>query len=89
MIPILVLKTENKVIYNTSNLNCKTFFEEFSYTLQFITARGQSESASQTSIRAWATSTHAHFSQYLVPETIIGYAYLRGGGGGWSQLPEY
>ena len=30
MIPILVLKTENKVIYNKSNLNCKTFFEEFS-----------------------------------------------------------
>ena len=30
MIPILVLKTENKVIYNQSNLNCKTFFEEFS-----------------------------------------------------------
>ena len=29
MIPILVLKTENKVIYNKSNLNCKTFFEEF------------------------------------------------------------
>ena len=28
MIPILVLKTENKVIYNQSNLNCKTFFEE-------------------------------------------------------------
>ena len=25
MIPILVLKTENKVIYNKSNLNCKTF----------------------------------------------------------------
>ena len=31
MIPILVLKTENKVIYNKSNLNCKTFFEEFIY----------------------------------------------------------
>ena len=30
MIPILVQKTENKVIYNKSNLNCKTFFEEFS-----------------------------------------------------------
>ena len=30
MIPILVLKSENKVIYNKSNLNCKTFFEEFS-----------------------------------------------------------
>ena len=30
MIPILVLKTENKVIYNKSNLNCKTVFEEFS-----------------------------------------------------------
>ena len=29
MIPILVLKTEHKVIYNKSNLNCKTFFEEF------------------------------------------------------------
>ena len=29
MIPILVLKTANKVIYNKSNLNCKTFFEEF------------------------------------------------------------
>ena len=29
MIPILVLKTENNVIYNKSNLNCKTFFEEF------------------------------------------------------------
>ena len=29
MIPILVLKTDNKVIYNKSNLNCKTFFEEF------------------------------------------------------------
>ena len=29
MIQILVLKTENKVIYNKSNLNCKTFFEEF------------------------------------------------------------
>ena len=29
MIPILVLKTKNKVIYNKSNLNCKTFFEEF------------------------------------------------------------
>ena len=29
MIPILVLKTENKVIYNQSNLNCKTFFEEY------------------------------------------------------------
>ena len=29
MIPILVLKTENKVIYHKSNLNCKTFFEEF------------------------------------------------------------
>ena len=29
MIPVLVLKTENKVIYNKSNLNCKTFFEEF------------------------------------------------------------
>ena len=33
MIPILVLKTENKVIYNKSNLNCKTFFEEFIYRL--------------------------------------------------------
>ena len=33
MIPILVLKTENKVIYNKSNLNCKTFFEEFSYQM--------------------------------------------------------
>ena len=32
MIPILVLKTENKVIYNQSNLNCKTFFEEFIWT---------------------------------------------------------
>ena len=29
MIPILVLKTENEGIYNKSNLNCKTFFEEF------------------------------------------------------------
>ena len=29
MIPILVLKTENKLIYNKSNLNCKTLFEEF------------------------------------------------------------
>ena len=33
MIPILVLKTENKVIYNKSNLNCKTFFEEFIISL--------------------------------------------------------
>ena len=33
MIPILVLKTENKVIYNKSNLNCKTFFEEFSWVI--------------------------------------------------------
>ena len=33
MIPILVLKTENKVIYNKSNLNCKTFFEQFSNKL--------------------------------------------------------
>ena len=33
MIPILVLKTENKVIYNKSNLNCKTFFEEFIWGL--------------------------------------------------------
>ena len=35
MIPILVLKIENKVIYNKSNLNCKTFFEEFSYIEEF------------------------------------------------------
>ena len=35
MIPILVLKTENKVIYNKSNLNCKTFFEEFSSFYKF------------------------------------------------------
>ena len=33
MIPILVLKTENKVIYNKSNLNCKTFFEEFIWNI--------------------------------------------------------
>ena len=33
MISILVLKTENKVMYNKSNLNCKTFFEEFIFTL--------------------------------------------------------
>ena len=33
MIQILVLKTEYKVIYNKSNLNCKTFFEEFIYSL--------------------------------------------------------
>ena len=36
MIPILVLKTENKVIYNKSNLNCKTFFEEFIYGIYHI-----------------------------------------------------
>ena len=35
MIPILVLKTENKVIYNKSNLNCKTFFEEFRKVMCF------------------------------------------------------
>ena len=35
MIPILVLKTENKVIYNKSNLNCKTFFEEFISTAKY------------------------------------------------------
>ena len=35
MIPSLVLKTENKVIYNKSNLNCKTFFEEFTCTNLF------------------------------------------------------
>ena len=36
MIPILVLKTENKVIYNKSNLNCKTFFEEFIYIFLIV-----------------------------------------------------
>ena len=36
MIPILVLKTENKVIYNKSNLNCKTFFEEFSISIAYV-----------------------------------------------------
>ena len=39
MIPILVLKTENKVIYNKSNLNCKTFFEEFIYDKAIINCK--------------------------------------------------
>ena len=34
-----------------------------SYTLQFIAARGQPD------VQPWAT--HAHFSQYLVPETRL------------------
>ena len=52
MIPILVLKTENKVIYNKSNLNCKTFFEEFILNNVCCLNKG----LTYTSFQAWIKS---------------------------------